>query len=570
MQLRNSFIVVSEMNVRIKPTIAVLVAFFMMSSMLIGTSWNSSNISALTLNNHSHISFVSSVIIDGTLSVDEWSDAQHIVEWYMDADPANSDGYNYMYIDEDPYNLYIALDLCSDQTNDSNGEWVGLWLNTNESASSSSPDWESALNNGMESILHDVDNDEIFEYFQEGTSFQRHGLQLDDEFIAVDGILDGDPSDLESNNDVYLNVTSEYNGSHYVYRLDIDVDLREFFYIFKDLHAEHVWELGLQMFSHHNVSIDEHFLSISDNLGNLNPNIKVPLTTGTTDLQDLEIIGRENFTSDYNVRLSLNGVNDAPFNTSFDYMTLYGDRNATTVLGGGSALPYASIRNYDIAWSFGPSENNATDHRSFEIKIPKSELEKYEMDTDLGIIVGGYGTLSAWPNTHHWVYASTEVTGIPETDSSEYNNFTMLMKGWSPPIPALASISPNPDPDGNVTIDWNDDAEAINWTLYRHSGEITELNLNSATVLASGLTTSQHEDTGLSDGTYWYAVVAFDEFGYTHLSNSLSVTVEFPTTTTPTTPTTTPPPIDLQLLLIIGGAGAVVLLIVVIVLVRKR
>ncbi len=137
------------------------------------------------------------------------------------------------------------------------------------------------------------------------------------------------------------------------------------------------------------------------------------------------------------------------------------------------------------------------------------------------------------------------------------------MKGWTPPgSPVLDAISPNPDPDGNVLVNWNDAITAENWTVYRHSSEIDEANLESATEIASGLTESQYNDTGLSEGTYWYAVEAIDSFGYSYLSNSVSVTVEYPVTT--------PTPIDPQLLLIIGGAGVAVLLVVVVIYTRKR
>ena len=556
-----------------KLVIAVLAAFFMMSTVFIGASWDSSHVTALNLqDDRSTIASASSIVIDGTLSTDEWSTAQHKVQWYMDADPENSDGFNYMYVDEDPYNLYIALDLCSDQTNDENGEWVGLWLNTNATVVSSDLEWESELNEGMESLLHDVDNDETIEFFTNDPPMSPYFL-IPDEWIAVNGTVEGDFSDIEYDDNVYLNMTSEFNGTHYVTRLDIDVNLEDFFFIFKDLYVENMLRVAYWNRLQNNVTIDEHFLSVSDDLGNLNPDIKIPMGTGTSEIYDVFNIFKENFTSEDTLRLSLNGVNDAPFNTSYDFFNMHGYSNETTFIASRTAYPYATIRNYDIAWAFGPSENNVSDHRSFEIKIPKSELEGYEMDTDLGIIAGGYGTLISWPNTHNWVYAETTLTGIPETDSTEYNSFSMSMKGWTPPsAPILEAIS-SPDPDGNVLVNWNDDVEVENWTIYRHSSEITKLNVESATAIASGLTESQFNDTGLSDGTYWYAVAAIDSFGYSHLSSSMSVTVELPATTTTTTTTTTTstiPPIDQQLILIIGGAGAVAILVIVIVILRKR
>ncbi len=552
-----------------KLTLTALLTFFMVSSIFIGASWSSSDLSAMRLHDGgSALAAASSIVIDGTLSTDEWSTAQHKVQWYMDADPENSDGFNYMYVDEDPYNLYIALDLCSDQTNNEDGEWVGLWLNTNETATAYDIDWKMALNNGMESLLHDVDNDKTIEYFDNDAPLLLY-THWPNEWIAVNGTYEGNQNDIHYNDNVYLNVTSEFNGTHYVYRLDIDADLTDFFRFFKDLYAENVMRTAFWVRSQHNVSIDEHFLSVSDSQGNLNPDIKIPMGTGTSEIYNVLDIYRENFTSDTTLRFSMNGVNSAPFNTSFDYQRIIAYGNETTSLGDGSVYPYATIRNYDIAWSFGPSENNASDHRSFEIKIPKSELEGYSMDTDLGIIAGGYGTLISWPNTHNWVYAGTTQTGIPETDSTEYNNFSMQMKGWTPPNAPILEAITSPDSDGNVLVNWNDDIEVENWTIYRHSSEITKLNVESATAIASGLIESQFNDTGLSDGTYWYAVAAIDSFGYSHLSNSMSVTVELPTTTTTTT-TTIPPPIDQQLILITGVAGAIVILVVVFVILRKR
>ncbi|MGD9397132.1 MAG: hypothetical protein PVJ05_11935, partial [Candidatus Thorarchaeota archaeon] len=266
---------------------------------------------------------------------------------------------------------------------------------------------------------------------------------------------------------------------------------------------------------------------------------------------------------------SINAVYDAPFYTSFDYVVARFFVDQKTNIAMNTVQPYASIRNYDIAWAFGPTENNASDHRSFEIRIPKSELEGYETETDLGIIVGGYGTLASWPGTHNWVFSNGVHTGIPEESNVNYHYYSMPMKGWDlPNTPILDVISPNPDSDGNVLLNWNDDIASKNWTVYRYSSLITEANLESAIEIATGLTESEYNDTGLVEGTHWYAVAAIGPFGYSYLSNSVSVTVEFPATT-PTTPTT-PAPFDQNLILILGGVGVAVLLIVVIVFMRKR
>ncbi len=550
-----------------KPVLAVFVAFFMMSSIFVGASGDGTDISLLSLNRESHISSASNIVIDGNLSAGEWSDAIHKIQWYMDADPSNSDGYNYMYLDEDPWNLYLALDLCSDQTNDSAGEWVGLWLNTNQTAIynpewDSPIEWEAALNKGMESLLHDVDNEKTIEFFSASGGWSQYILNPS-EFTAINGELTGGPAEIQYDDGSYLNMTSEFNGTHYIYRCDVDIDFLEDFEIFEDLFAEQTFRVGFWTRTLSNATLDEHFVSVSDNSGILNSDVRLEINPGTSEVQNYFEIYRANFTSSSSLRLSFNGVYDAPFKTSFEWMMYTLDHNATTNIGQGSVYPYATIRNYDIAWAYGPTENNASDHRTFEFKIPKSELEGYEMDTDLGIIVGGYGTLASWPGTNRWVFAGSIVTGIPEENSAEYLNYTMPMKGWIPPgFPVLDDITPNPDPDGNVLVNWNDAITAENWTVYRHTSAITEANLESATEIASGLTESQYNDTGLTEGTYWYAVEALDEFGYSYLSNSVSVTVDFPTI---------PPPPDGQLwILILGGTGAAILVFAIIIIVRKR
>jgi hypothetical protein len=394
---------------------------------------NFADATIISVDSEKGFSLNSVVVLDGVLSAGEWADAAHSVQWYMDADPENSDGYNYMYLDEDQDYLYVALDLCSDQTNDENGEWVGVWLNTNQTQvfneSIELPsEWEAALNKGMESLVHDVENNETMPFFDAAggtTGF----MTSPDKFTEVNGTIDLSPTDLWSINNVYMNVTSDFNGTHYVTRVDIPIDFYEYFGVFKNLYVDHIIEVELNFESLHNVTISEHFLSVSDLQGNLNPLVKESMGTGTSPFNGHLEIYPGDFTSDSEIILSLNGVNSAPFNTSYDWMRVDVTHNATTFIAEYTAFPHTSIQEYDIAWSFGPSDNNASDHRQFEIKIPKSELEGYDADTDLGIIVGGYGTLVSFPNTHNWVYANNTVTGIPEGDSSRYNYYPMPLKG---------------------------------------------------------------------------------------------------------------------------------------------
>ncbi|MGY5876898.1 MAG: hypothetical protein RTU30_14205, partial [Candidatus Thorarchaeota archaeon] len=156
---------------RYKTALVFFVAFSLTSSMLIGTTLTSFALFETDTHEIENSFITSAISIDGNLSAGEWDDAEHVTSWYMNADPENYDGDNYMYIAEDADNLYLALDLVSDQTDDPKEEWLGLWLNTNETAYDDSgwynatSNWEVALNNGMESLIYDVDNDREMPFF---------------------------------------------------------------------------------------------------------------------------------------------------------------------------------------------------------------------------------------------------------------------------------------------------------------------------------------------------------------------------------------------------------------------
>jgi len=62
-------------------------------------------------------------------------------------------------------------------------------------------------------------------------------------------------------------------------------------------------------------------------------------------------------------------------------------------------------------------------HRMFEIRIPKSEIEHYDSNGNLGIMVGGYGTL-AFPDSNYWVYSKV-MTAMLIQQSDKYYYFNM-------------------------------------------------------------------------------------------------------------------------------------------------
>lgn len=479
------------------------------------------------------------IVLDGTISPGEWDNANVADSWYMDADPENYDGYNYMYLAEDRDNLYVGLDMISDITGGTTSEWVGLWFNTNNSTSSlyDYETWENSLDNGFESLIYDVENLKTMSFFNTtgNPDYIVKNPTVDNIFTAVEGSLKGNYTDLLNYDTNYLTVESGYNGTDYTARLDLSIDLSKLITILPNMYLDEIQEIRFLSYYRSNVTVSNSQLCTKDSNGAIYPNNNTycgsnSLTTSYGSYYTFAY--PENYTTPYTSEISYIASNAAPFRLEFEtirYEIITTGRSY--ISNGGVAYPYSSIKNYDIAFDFGPSANNASNHRMFEFRIPKTEFEGYSSDKPLGVIVGGYGTLAAWPNTHNWVYANTETTGIPFEYSAEYNYYdSFSMKGWTPLTdPVLSVISPSDT--GDITLNWTDN-NSNNFTLLRHTVMITEENAIQATIMATDLDVYGYVDSGLQNGTYYYAVVAFDDIGYGYLSNSIEAVVAIPSPNT--------------------------------------
>jgi len=90
----------------------------------------------------------------------------------------------------------------------------------------------------------------------------------------------------------------------------------------------------------------------------------------------------------------------------------------------------------------------------------------------------------------------------------------------------LESNAENPDDDGSFTLYWGA-VGAVNYTVYEHTSFITVINSSVGSPLASETTDISLLITGYSNGTYYFIVVAHNEYGDT-LSNCLIVIVGIP------------------------------------------
>ncbi|MFX1554748.1 MAG: hypothetical protein ACFFBV_12535, partial [Promethearchaeota archaeon] len=87
----------------------------------------------------------------------------------------------------------------------------------------------------------------------------------------------------------------------------------------------------------------------------------------------------------------------------------------------------------------------------------------------------------------------------------------------------LSSDAGDPDKNGIFYLSWTDSDGADNYSVYTHNQFITEIN-GSLTNLAYQTAVSPFPISGLSNGDYYYVVVAYNQTGQT-MSNCIQVTV---------------------------------------------
>lgn len=123
--------------------------------------------------------------------------------------------------------------------------------------------------------------------------------------------------------------------------------------------------------------------------------------------------------------------------------------------------------------------------------------------------------------TYYFIVKADNIIG------STLSNCIKVEVGISPEVPGtftLLSNAGNPDPDGNFTLSWTSSARASNYSIYRYSGFITEVN-ESLTLLEEETEALSLPLTGYSNGTYYFIAVAFNNFGNTN-SNSININIE--------------------------------------------
>ncbi len=405
--------------------------------------------------------------LDGTIDMREWARSSYYnIPFYLDVDNAidtetnlsNVDGWNYLSVAEDEENYYFALDLCSDRTNNPDGEWVSIALaNRMPELLNSKLGMYAIEDYGLEHLMYNVSSNEVFE--EEITLFSTNeasgGIPFVpeyDSYEVVKGTMEGDYIDFwYSNDNKFITLKSEYceidpfNNESDIIAVDFAVNITE---KFPKLNASElvsaITDLDIR-------------LSISGNVS-ANNALNLPYA----EVISFRVVEHGAMPVDYNDPTYLSNINNIVFqNDSFTstnadcdhntinltngmyYFSLYGWNNdnvtyptefevyidqldiriASNILNVGTTKGTSLFSgNYDVSYAFGSSEMCEIAHRMFEIRISKSEFPVLDDDM-LYVNVAGYGTM-AIADSNYWVYPLSEI-GIGASPIIEFYDDTV-------------------------------------------------------------------------------------------------------------------------------------------------
>ena len=125
--------------------------------------------------------------------------------------------------------------------------------------------------------------------------------------------------------------------------------------------------------------------------------------------------------------------------------------------------------------------------------------------------------------TYYFLVVSRNSAGSTTSNCIE---ITVAVLPTPPDDFTLSSNAGVPDTDGKFNLVWTEALRAYNYTVYLYSGFITSFN-GTLTLLSDDIERYNLAQTGYQDGTYYFIVVAHNNFGDT-LSNCIKVTVQRP------------------------------------------
>jgi hypothetical protein len=171
-----------------------------------------------------------------------------------------------------------------------------------------------------------------------------------------------------------------------------------------------------------------------------------------------------------------------------------------------------------LTWNFVEEATNYIIYRSLSPITDVSGLPAIIT----GLLDTTYQDTVASNGTYYYVVVATNIAGNSPISNCE--SVVVAIDPYAvPPNAPVLSASEIPSSSGNITITWNSIVGATNYIIYRSTIPITEARVQF--VLIYRITDLIYQDTGLSNGTYYYAVVATNDAGDSPISNCESVVV---------------------------------------------
>ncbi|MFX1238967.1 MAG: ABC transporter substrate-binding protein, partial [Promethearchaeota archaeon] len=212
----------------------------------------------------------------------------------------------------------------------------------------------------------------------------------------------------------------------------------------------------------------------------------------------------------------------------------------------GHSPDYMAIGSYDAVYMLANAAETTT---TFDSDATVSQLEGFDRNNSF---IGASGNIAFWPLSHElvagWPFgvglkaqwqASGNLVVIPSAGPGGVLYPISLATGplmyppwvleaWNgtrsaPGSFILDSDAGVPDTDGNFNLIWTDSSGAQNYSIYEDDQFISSIH-GGLILLAEQNATSPHPISGHSNGTYYYIVVAHNDYGET-LSNCFIVVI---------------------------------------------
>ena len=388
--------------------------------------------------------------LDGTIEKREWMKSSYYnIPFYLDVnntidpfvDAANVDGWNYLSVAEDEDNYYLAIDLCSDQTNNPDGEWVAVALaNRMPQISNTKLGLYAIEDYGFEYLMYNVTTDDVVgeeiifgsgagnyndipfvpeydsydivkgsmegDYLDFWYTDEDHVLTLKSEYYEVDS--HNDFSDIVAV-DFAINVTEkfpQYNASDFlssINKFDLRMKLTGNISANTSLSLDYAEYFTFRVAEHGPMAVayeDPNYLSDLNN---------IDFSNGTYELVTANLDYNEINSSDGMFYFSLFGWNNLNVTNPSEF-EIYIDQLEFKI---GTNLDFDTTRgtslnpgNYDVSYSFGSSEMCVEEHRMFEIRFSKSEYPNL-VNEMLYVNIAGCGT-TATTDSNYWTYPLTD------------------------------------------------------------------------------------------------------------------------------------------------------------------